>query len=180
MELGREEDGGVAPSLNLVSMSAEQGREDHAIMLQYVLQMLAAGLIHGDLSEFNVLVDEDGPVIIDLPQAVDAAGNNNAQSMLARDIRNITEYYAQYAPELLDTHYSEEIWALFEEGDLNPDYQLTGYAELDTHEADTDSVMAEIRAVLAEEEARQRRLKVAESGEEPEAEPGEGYQEGSN
>ncbi|WP_439106713.1 PA4780 family RIO1-like protein kinase [Congregibacter sp.] len=180
MELVTDEDGDVAPRLNDVSMSAEQAREDHALMMQYVLRMLAAGLIHGDLSEFNVLVDEDGPVIIDLPQAVDAAGNNNAQSMLTRDIRNITEYYAQFAPELLDTHYAEELWGLFEEGDLNPEYPLTGWAELDTHEADTDSVMAEIRAVLAEEEARQRRLKAAESGEEPEKEPGADYQEGLN
>jgi RIO kinase 1 len=137
-------------------------------MMQYVLRMLTIGLIHGDLSEFNVLVDEDGPVIIDLPQAVDAAGNNNAQAMLARDVRNITEYYGQFAPELLETHYAEELWALFEEGALRPDYPLTGYFEVDEHSADTDAVMAEIRAVLAEEESRQRRIRAAETGEEPE------------
>ncbi|WP_414981786.1 PA4780 family RIO1-like protein kinase [Congregibacter sp.] len=180
MELVTDENGDVAPRLNDVSMSADQAREDHAVMMQYVLRMLAAGLIHGDLSEFNVLVDENGPVIIDLPQAVDAAGNNNAQSMLTRDVNNITEYYAQFAPELLETHYAEELWGLFEEGDLNPDYELTGHAELDTHEADTDSVMAEIRAVLAEEEARLRRLKAAESDEEPEEGPEEGQEQGLN
>jgi RIO kinase 1 len=168
MELITDEEGDVAPRLNDVSMSPEQAREDHALMMQYVLRMLTIGLIHGDLSEFNVLVDEDGPVIIDLPQAVDAAGNNNAQAMLARDVRNITEYYGQFAPELLETHYAEELWALFEEGALRADYPLTGYFEVDEHSADTDAVMAEIRAVLAEEESRQRRIRAAETGEEPE------------
>jgi RIO kinase 1 len=172
MELITDEDGDVAPRLNDVSMSAEQAREDHALMMQYVLRMLDIGLIHGDLSEFNVLVDEQGPVIIDLPQAVDAAGNNNARAMLARDVRNITEYYGQFAPELLETHYAEELWALFEDGELRPDYPLTGYFELDEHSADTDAVMAEIRAVLAEEESRQRRIRAAESGEEPDANDG--------
>jgi RIO kinase 1 len=167
MELITDEDGDVAPRLNDVSMSAEQAREDHALMMQYVLRMLDIGLIHGDLSEFNVLVDEQGPVIIDLPQAVDAAGNNNARAMLARDVRNITEYYGQFAPELLETRYAEELWALFEDGELRPDYPLTGYFELDEHSADTDAVMAEIRAVLAEEESRQRRIRAAETGEEP-------------
>lgn len=167
MELITDEDGDVAPRLNDVSMSAEQAREDHALMMQYVLRMLDIGLIHGDLSEFNVLVDEQGPVIIDLPQAVDAAGNNNARAMLARDVRSITDYYGQFAPELLETRYAEELWALFEDGELRPDYPLTGYFELDEHSADTDAVMAEIRAVLAEEESRQRRIRAAESGEEP-------------
>jgi RIO kinase 1 len=177
MELVVDEDGDVAPRLNDVSMSADQALEDHALMMHYVKCMLCAGLIHGDLSEFNVLVNEDGPVIIDLPQAVDAAGNNNAQAMLARDVGNITEYYGQYAPELLDTHYAEEIWALFEAAELHADYALTGYFEVDTHEADTDSVLAEIQAVLAEEESRLRRLRIAEGLEE--ADEPEGEEEGS-
>jgi RIO kinase 1 len=165
MELITDEEGEIAPRLNDVSMSAEQAREDHAQVMQYVLRMLCAGLVHGDLSEFNVLVNEEGPVIIDLPQAVDAAGNNNALSMLERDVRNMTEYYGMFAPELLDSRYAQEIWALYEDGELHPDHQLTGDFELDTHTADTDAVLEEIRAVLAEEERRQERLHAAESGE---------------
>lgn len=165
MELITDEDGDVAPRLNDVTMSAEQAREDHALVMLYVMRMLCVGLVHGDLSEFNVLVDKDGPVIIDLPQAVDAAANNNARTMLERDVRNITDYYGMFAPELLETHYAEEIWSLFEEGELHPDYQLTGYFELDMHIADTDAVMLEIKAVLAEEEHRQARIREAdESG----------------
>ena len=165
MELITDEDGDVAPRLNDVSMSAEQAREDHALTMQYVMRMLCAGLVHGDLSEFNVLVDEDGPVIIDLPQAVDASSNNNAQSMLARDVQNMTEYYGLFAPELLESHYAQEIWALYEAGDLHPDRQLFGEFELDTHTADVDAVMLEIKAALAEEESRKERLTAAEAPE---------------
>ena len=116
MELVTDDEGGVAPRLNDVSMDAEQAREDHAVVMHYVKLMLCAGLVHGDLSEFNVLVDAYGPVIIDLPQAVDAAANNNARSMLERDINNMTQYYGQYAPDLLDTRYAKEMWALYEDG----------------------------------------------------------------
>ena len=163
MELITDAEGEIAPRLNDVTMSAEQAREDHALVMQYVMRMVCAGLIHGDLSEFNVLVNEEGPVIIDLPQAVDAAANNNAQSMLERDVKNMTDYYGMFAPDLLESHYAQEIWSLFEEGDLNPDRQLTGNFELDTHIANTDAVLDEIRAVLAEEESRQERLKAADS-----------------
>ncbi len=165
MELVTDEDGDVAPRLNDVSMSAEQAEEDHALMMQYVMRMLCAGLIHGDLSEFNVLVDEDGPVIIDLPQAVDAASNNNAQSMLARDVRNMTEYYGLFSPALLESHYAEEIWALYEAGELHPDHALTGQFELDDHDADVDAVMLEIKAALVAEEERRERMKDALEGE---------------
>lgn len=165
MELIKDEEGDAAPRLNDVAMSADQAREDHALMMHYVMRMLCAGLVHGDLSEFNVLVDEDGPVIIDLPQAVDAAANNSAHSMLERDVQNITDYYAQFAPELLNTQYAGEMWSLFEDGELHPDYVLSGHFELDTHTADTDAVILEIKAVLAEEEARQERLRAAETDE---------------
>ncbi len=163
MELITDEEGEIAPRLNDVTMSAEQAREDHALVMQYVMRMLCTGLIHGDLSEFNVLVNEEGPVIIDLPQAVDAAANNNAQSMLERDVKNMTDYYGMFAPDLLESHYAQEIWSLFEDGELYPDRQLTGNFELDTHIANTDAVLDEIRAVLAEEESRKERLKAADS-----------------
>ena len=165
MELITDDEGEVAPRLNDVAMSAEQAREDHALVMQYVIRMLCAGIVHGDLSEFNVLVDADGPVIIDLPQAVDAAANNNAQTMLERDVKNMTDYYGMFAPDLLELHYAQEIWALYEDGELHPDHQLTGEFELDTHIADTDLVMQEIKAVLAEEEQRQERLKAEETDE---------------
>jgi RIO kinase 1 len=162
MELVTDEDGGVAPRLNDVSMSAEQAREDHATVMKYVMLMLCAGLIHGDLSEFNVLVDAYGPVIIDLPQAVDAAANNNALSMLTRDIENMTIYYSQFAPDLLNTKYAKELWALYEEGDLHPGIELTGYFEDDNTAADVDSVVNEIKAAMAEEQERKERLREAE------------------
>ncbi|PHS30965.1 MAG: serine protein kinase RIO [Methylophaga sp.] len=159
MELITDEDGEVAPRLNDILMSAEQAREDHLFMMYAIMKMLCAGIVHGDLSEFNVLVDEYGPVIIDLPQAVNAAANNNAQSMLERDVRNITRYYAQYAPELLNSQYDKEIWSLFENGELQPDTELTGYFKEDTQAADVDGVMLEIKAILDDEEARQQRLR---------------------
>ncbi|WP_269619850.1 PA4780 family RIO1-like protein kinase [Zhongshania sp. BJYM1] len=161
MELVTDEEGGVAPRLNDVSMSAEQACEDHALVMHYVKLMLVAGLVHGDLSEFNVLVDEYGPVIIDLPQAVDAAGNNNAKSMLHRDINNMTEYYGQFAPELLDTRYADEMWALYEEGELTEDSELTGQFEDSGEAADVDSVLLEIKAVMEEEAERRERIREA-------------------
>jgi RIO kinase 1 len=157
MELVTYDDGDVAPRLNDVSMTAEQAREDHLTVMNDVKRMLVAGLVHGDLSEFNVLVDDYGPVIIDLPQAVDAAANNHALSMLERDVRNMTEYYGQYAPELLRTNYAKEMWSLYEEGNLTADTVLTGlFAEV-KESADVDAVMHEIKAVLAEERKRKER-----------------------
>ena len=118
--------------------------------------------MHGDLSEFNVLVDEYGPVIIDLPQAVDAAANNHAESMLQRDVRNMTDYYAQFAPELALSNYAGEIWALYEDGDLHPDTELSGKFEENLEAADVDGVMEEIKAALEEEQKRQERLRESE------------------
>lgn len=158
MELVTDDEGVVAPRLNDVSMSAEQAREDHAVMMHYVKLMLCAGLVHGDLSEFNVLVDDYGPVIIDLPQAVFAAANNNAQKMLYRDVQNMTVYYSQFAPDLIETRYAQEIWALFEDGELTPDTELTGQFFDTGDSADVGSVLVEINAVKAEaEEARRRK-----------------------
>jgi RIO kinase 1 len=166
MELITDGEGNVAPRLNDVEMSAEQALEDHGEVMHYTMLMLCAGLVHGDLSEFNVLVDDYGPVIIDLPQVVNAAANNNAFSMLQRDVRNITEYYGQFAPELLETHYAEEIWALFEAGELTPETELSGYFEPDEHIADVDNVLEEIKAAFAEEQERLERIRDANAPDE--------------
>lgn len=162
MELVQTEDGDVAPRLSEVLLTEEQALEDHALVMHYVKLMLCAGMIHGDLSEFNVLVDDYGPVIIDLPQAVNAAANNNAFAMLKRDVDNMSIYYAQYAPVLKNTFYAEEMWTLYENGELTPNSELTGLYEEPTESADVDSVLEEIKAALAEEEERLARIKAAE------------------
>jgi len=162
MELITDEEGNVAPRLCEVSLSAEQALEDHALMMRYVVRMLCAGLVHGDLSEFNVLVNEYGPVIIDLPQAVDAAANNHAQAMLERDVNNMTSYYGQFAPELIGKLYAGEIWELYEDGALHPEIELAGTYATSTEAADVDGLMLEIKAVLADEEKRLQRLQEAE------------------
>jgi RIO kinase 1 len=161
MELITNDEGHVAPRLNDVSMATELALADHAVVMKYVMRMLCVGVVHGDLSEFNVLVDDYGPVIIDLPQAVDAAGNNNAKVMLERDVNNMTAYYGQYAPELLGSKYAKEIWALFEDGELHPEVELTGRFEESTEAADVDVVMQEIKAAFAEEQERQERMREA-------------------
>lgn len=162
MELITDAEGEVAPRLGDVTMTTEKAFADHALVMQYVVRMLCIGLIHGDLSEFNVLVDEHGPVIIDLPQAVDAAGNSNAEAMLTRDVNNMRRYYGQFAPEVLDTQYAKEIWALYEEGALLADSKLTGTFEENLHDVDVDEVIDVIEAAYAEEEERQERLREAE------------------
>ena len=158
MELITDSDGHEAPRLNDVSMSTEQAIEDHAIVVQDVVKMLCAGLIHGDLSEFNILVDEDGPVIIDLPQVIDAAANNSAKMFLERDVNRITAYYSGFAPELSQSRYAEEIWALYEAGELLPDVELTGQFEESDEIADVDTVMMEIKVAMLEEMERRERL----------------------
>jgi len=157
MELVTDADGDVAPRLNDVAMSAEQAVEDHSIMMRYIMRMLGQGLVHGDLSEFNVLVDSYGPVVIDLPQAVDAAANNNANWMLKRDVNNMTQYYGQFAPELLSTRFADEIWALYEAGDFDAEAELTGEFADPVEAADVDSVLEEIKAAFAEMQERQLR-----------------------
>jgi len=161
MELICDEQGIEAPRLNDVAMSTEQAIEDHRLMMRYVVRMLCAGLVHGDLSEFNVLVDDYGPVIIDLPQVVNAAANNHARQFLTRDINRITAYYGLYAPEILDTRYAGEIWALYEAGELDPEVPLSGEHQATETDADVDAVLEEIKQAMLEEEQRLARMQEA-------------------
>ncbi|HEY5861527.1 MAG TPA: PA4780 family RIO1-like protein kinase [Casimicrobiaceae bacterium] len=156
MELLTDAEGHAAPRLNDVVLSPDLALDYHARLMREIVRMLCAGVIHGDLSEFNVLVDRDGPVIIDLPQAVDAAGNNNAAVMLRRDADNITAYFSRFAPALASTQFGKEIWALYERGTLTEDAVLTGHVETDTRTADVAGVLREISDVEAEHEARLR------------------------
>jgi RIO kinase 1 len=169
MELVDDGEGDAAPRLNDVDLHPDDAREFHAFMIHEVVKMLCAGLVHGDLSEFNVLLDPGGPVIIDLPQAVDAAGNNHAFKMLERDVRNMAEYFGQFAPELKFTKYAKEMWALYEAGELTPESPLTGEFDDPEEEADIDAVMREIKAALADEARRQALLNAEDEpkGEEP-------------
>ncbi len=158
MELVADEQGEAAPRLNDVVLTPEQAREYHAVLLAQVVRMLCAGVIHGDLSEFNILLAADGPVIIDLPQAVDAAGNNHAARMLLRDVINLRDYFSRFAPELRTTDYGPEIWDLYQRGVLKTDTVLTGCYVHQAGTVDVGSVMREIEDARAEESARLMRL----------------------
>jgi RIO kinase 1 len=157
MELVTDADGNAAPRLNDLVLTEGQAREYHDTLLRQVVRMLCAGVVHGDLSEFNVLVGSDGPVIIDLPQAVDAAANNHASRMLERDVDNLAAYFGRFAPGLRATDYGKEIWALYESGDLHPEVKLTGRFERPLEPADLASVMREIDDARAEDAARRVR-----------------------
>jgi len=159
MELITDADGVVAPRLSDVILTEEEAVADFETMIRNIVRMLCAGIVHGDLSEFNVLMDAEGPVIIDLPQAVDAAANNHAESMFERDVNNMTEYYSRFAPQLQTTRYAKEIWALYEDGKLTPETLLTGHFAEDTHKADVDSLLDEIIAAEDEYYDRQRAMK---------------------
>jgi len=163
MELITGADGRVAPRLADISMASEEAIKDHVTVIDFIKKMLCIGMVHGDLSEFNVLVDANGPVIIDLPQAVDASANNHAQEMLVRDVRNINNYYGRFAPELFNNRSAHEMWALYEKGELYEDTPLTGIHPEDTHQADVGAVVSEIKAVLADEAKRQQRLSESEN-----------------
>lgn len=162
MELVVDAEGNAAPRLNDVALSPEQAVAFHDALIEQVILMLCAGVVHGDLSEFNILVDADGPVIIDLPQAVDAAGNSEASAMLERDVDNLAFYFGQFAPALNGTQYGKEIWALYQAGLLHPGVKLTGQVAVDDTPVDVDAVLAEVEDVILEEEARQRYLQSAE------------------
>ncbi|MEQ1555663.1 MAG: PA4780 family RIO1-like protein kinase [Gallionella sp.] len=155
MELVTDADGNAAPRLNDLTLSAETSRDYHQQLIRQVVRMLCAGIVHGDLSEYNVLVDSDGPVIIDLPQAIDAAANNQAKKMLLRDVANLASYFGQFAPELNATDYGNEIWSLYQRSELSVDSVLTGRFKHDESKVDIRSVVREINDTLKDEEMRQ-------------------------
>jgi RIO kinase 1 len=158
MELVTDADGNAAPRLNDVDFTPEDARRHHRTLLDEVIRMLLAGVIHGDLSEFNILIAADGPVIIDLPQAVDAAGNNHAKAMLVRDVTNLANYFGRYAPELIGTDYGKELWDHYESGTLAVGMPLTGHVAAPTEKVDLDNLIDEIDDARYEEEARRMRM----------------------
>lgn len=163
MELVVDADGHAAPRLNDISLTAEQARLHHQGLIQEVVRMLCAGIVHGDLSEFNILMSERGPVIIDLPQAVDAAANNNAREMLERDVNNLKDYFGHFAPDLLSSEYAKEMWTLYARGDLKPDTALTGRFHVSHKAVDLKGVMREIEDTKKAEAARLIRLAEAKA-----------------
>ncbi|MBI3285411.1 MAG: serine protein kinase RIO [Burkholderiales bacterium] len=158
MELVTDVNGHAAPRLNDVALSEQQALAYHAQLLRQVVLMLCAGVIHGDLSEYNILLDAAGPVIIDLPQAIDAASNTEAALMLERDVANLAAYFSRFAPQLVHSQYGKEIWQLYQAGQLHPDSPLSGQVALDMRPADVVAVMHEIALARKEEEERQRHL----------------------
>lgn len=154
MDLVVDAEGTAAPRLNDVALSEELALEYHAMLVNEVVKMLCAGIIHGDLSEYNILVDENGPVIIDLPQAIDASANSTAAEMLERDVNNLRTYFSAFAPSLKDSQYGKEIWALYEGGLLTPEQILTGHVVLDESLADVDAVLLQIEEAIKEDEIR--------------------------
>ncbi|MET1082018.1 MAG: PA4780 family RIO1-like protein kinase [Burkholderiales bacterium] len=161
MELVTDEHGDAASRLNDVLFTPGQARTHHATLLGEVVRMLVAGVVHGDLSEFNVLLAADGPMIIDLPQAVDAAGNNHASRMLLRDVANLRNFFGRFAPELLGTNYGPEMWDLYSRGDLQVDSVLTGQFDQRLAPVDLGSIMREVDDALAEERDRRLRQQLA-------------------
>lgn len=158
MDLVTDAEGNAAPRLNDVVLDQASALKYHDQLLHQVVLMLCAGVIHGDLSEFNILMDENGPVIIDLPQAIDAASNTEAAVMLERDVKNLATYFSQFAPQLAATQYGKEIWKLYVAGQLTPETKLTGCVAQDKRPANVAAVLHEIELARREEEERQRYL----------------------
>jgi RIO kinase 1 len=161
MELVTDANGDAAPRLNDVAFTPEEALGHHAMLIKQVVRMLCAGVVHGDLSEFNILLAEDGPVIIDLPQAVDAAGNNHAKRMLLRDVDNLRGFFGQFAPALLKTDFGLEIWELYQRGALDNEVALTGRFVRQSGAVDVGGLMREIDDARAEDAARRLRMQSA-------------------
>ena len=168
MELVTDAHGDAAPRLNDVAFTPQQALTHHATLIAEVVRMLCAGVVHGDLSEFNILLAHsdvagqpdgmDVPVIIDLPQAVDAAGNNHAQRMLMRDVANLRDFFGQFAPSLNTTQYGPEMWSLYQAGLLTTDTPLTGLFDRVHADVDMQSILREIDDAQAQEAARKLRM----------------------
>jgi len=156
MELITDMNGDVAPKMHDLELTAEQAREYHQTLIRQAVRMLCAGIVHGDLSQYNVLIGNEGPVVIDLPQAIDAAGNNNAGSMFKRDIDNLTTYLGRFAPDLRQTDYGSEIWSLYQNGRLHPETELTGQLKRSEKPVDVGDVMRVVHVILKREAALQR------------------------
>lgn len=159
MELVTDANGNAAPRLNDVDLSETLALEYHAMLLDQVVLMLRAGVIHGDLSEYNILVGAEGPVIIDLPQAVDAAGNSEAPALLSRDVANLRDFFCRFAPSLAGTDYGAEIWKLYESGELLPGVALSGRGPEASGQADPDAVLRELELARRERQEEAARLR---------------------
>ena len=158
MEMIVDENGEPAPRLADVNLHPDEARELFFILLHGVKCMLCVGVVHGDLSDFNVLLTARGPVIIDFPQAVDPAHNRNARRLLIRDVRNLTSFLARFVPNLRRTKYGEEMWDLYERGELTPETRLTGKVKRKSGAVDLDSLMAEIASANEEDKKRREAL----------------------
>ncbi len=156
MELITDGQGNIAPRLNDVKLTAEQARTYYHQLIDQVVRMLCAGVIHGDLSKYNVLLGRDGPVLMDFPQAVNAVSHHNAHNLLKRDVDNLTAYFSQFAPELADTDYGAEIWSYYKRGKLHPGVDLTGHIEHSDKPVNIDRILQMINAVLKKQAAWQR------------------------
>jgi RIO kinase 1 len=150
MELVTDEAGEVAPRLIDLVLTEQEARTYHDFLIRQIVKMLCAGMIHGDLSEYNVLVGTHGPVIIDLPQAISAAANNNAKRLFERDVEAMAMCLGRWDPALKTTDYGKEIWELFEQGTLHPDSPLTGKFTRVEKAADVGAVLREIEDARAE------------------------------
>lgn len=154
MELVKDADGNPAPRLGEVEMDAATAQRTFDYLIREVVKMLCAGVVHGDLSDFNVLMGAHGPVIIDFPQSLDAAGNQNAREILLRDVANLNRFLLGHGAPEQPLKHGAEMWEKYARGELRPDSVLTGKHK--GSEARVD-LMGLIRELEADERDEQRR-----------------------